>query len=157
MNFMRFVKYWLPLLLWLGVIFVGSTDLMSAEHTSRFIVPFLRWLRPDISPGTLASIHFVVRKCAHLGEYAVLALLLLRAAIFMTNRKRSLAILYVGVWVACLVVATTDEFHQTLVASRGALATDIMIDSGGAILGLLLGAIFGTARSIRLKKAAADP
>ena len=37
---MRFVKYWLPPLLWLGVIFLGSTDLMSAEHTSRFIVPF---------------------------------------------------------------------------------------------------------------------
>jgi hypothetical protein len=80
MNFMRFVKYWLPLLLWLGVIFLGSTDLMSAEHTSRFIVPFLRWLKPDISPETFASIHFIVRKCAHVGEYAVLALLLLRAA-----------------------------------------------------------------------------
>ena len=65
---MRFVKYWLPLLLWLGVIFFGSTDLMSAEHTSRFIVPFLRWLKPDISPETLVSIHFIVRKCAHLGE-----------------------------------------------------------------------------------------
>jgi VanZ family protein len=157
MNFMRFVKYWLPLLLWLGVIFLGSTDLMSAEHTSRFVVPFLRWLKPEISPETLASIHFIVRKCAHLGEYAVLALLLLRAAIFMTNLKRSLAILYVSVWVACLVVATTDEFHQTFVASRGALATDIMIDSGGAIVGLLIGAIFGMTRSIRLEKAPADP
>jgi VanZ family protein len=157
MNFTRFVKYWLPLLLWLGVIFVGSTNLMSAEHTSRFIVPFLRWLKPDISPGTLASIHFIVRKSAHLGEYAVLALLLLRAAIFITSLKRSLATLYGSVWIACLVVATTDEFHQAFVASRGALATDILIDSGGAILGLLIGAIFGTTRSIRLKKAVADP
>src|SRR6516165_2353113 len=30
----QFVKYWLPLLIWLGVIFVGSTSVMSAEHTS---------------------------------------------------------------------------------------------------------------------------
>jgi hypothetical protein len=37
----NFLKYWLPLLICLGVIFVGSTDLMSAEHTSRFIVPTL--------------------------------------------------------------------------------------------------------------------
>ena len=150
---MRFVKYWLPLLLWLGVIFLASTDLMSAEHTSRFIVPFLRWLNPEISPEALASIHFIVRKCAHLGEYAVLAVLLLRAAIFMTNLKRSLASLYVSVWVACLFVATTDEFHQTFVASRGASARDIMIDSGGAILGLLIGAIFGMTRSIKLERA----
>jgi len=145
MNFKRLLKNWLPVFIWLGVIFLGSSDLMSAEHTSRFIVPFLRWLKPDISPETLASIHFIVRKCAHLGEYAVLALLLLRAAT-LTNLKRSLAILYVSVWVACLFVATTDEFHQTFVASRGASATDIMIDSGGAILGLLIGAIFGITR-----------
>jgi VanZ family protein len=156
MNFKRLLKNWLPVFIWLGVIFLGSIDLMSAEHTSRFIVPFLRWLKPDISPETLASIHFIVRKCAHLGEYAVLALLLFRAAI-LTNLKRSLAILYVSVWVACLFVATTDEFHQTFVASRGASATDIMIDSGGAILGLLIGAIFGITRSIKLQGAPADP
>jgi len=153
MNFKRLLKNWLPVFIWLGVIFVASTDLMSAEHTSRFIVPFLRWLKPDISPEALASIHFIVRKCAHLGEYAVLALLLLRAAIFMTNLKRSLTILFVSVWVACLFVAATDEFHQTFVASRGASARDIMIDSGGAILGLLIGAIFGMTRSIRLERA----
>jgi VanZ family protein len=157
MNFKRLLKNWLPVFIWLGVIFLGSIDLMSAEHTSRFIVPFLRWLKPDISPEALASIHFIVRKCAHLGEYAVLALLLLRAAIFMTNFKRSLAILYVSVWIACVFVATTDEFHQTFVASRDASTTDIMIDSGGAILGLLIGAIFGMTRSIKLERPPADP
>ena len=45
-----FLKYWLPLLIWLGVIFVGSTNVMSAEHTSRYIVPFLLWLKPGMSP-----------------------------------------------------------------------------------------------------------
>ena len=118
MNFKRLLKNWLPVFIWLAVIFLGSTDLMSAEHTSRFIVPFLRWLNPDISLETLASIHSIIRKCAHLGEYAVLALLLLRAAILMTNLKRSLAILYVSVCVACLFVATTDEFHQRPEALR---------------------------------------
>jgi VanZ family protein len=148
----RFLKNWLPVLIWLGVIFLGSTDLMSAEHTSRFIVPFLRWLKPEISPETLASIHFIFRKCAHVSEYAVLALLLLRAAILMTNLKRSIPILYVSVWGACLFVAATDEFHQTFVASRGASVRDIMIDSGGAILGLLIGAAFVMSRSTRREK-----
>jgi len=157
MNFKRLLKNWLPVFIWLAVIFLGSTDLMSAEHTSRFIVPFLRWLNPDISPERLASIHSIVRKCAHLGEYAVLALLLLRAAILMTNLKRSLAILYVSVWVACLFVATTDEFHQTFVASRGASAADIMIDGSGAILGLLIGAIFGMTRSIKPERGPVEP
>jgi VanZ family protein len=142
-------------LLWLGVIFFGSTDLMSAQHTSRFIVPFLLWLKPDISPETLALIHFSLRKCAHVTEYAVLALLLLRAETAMTNLKRSIPILYLSVWSACLFVAASDEFHQRFVASRGALATDVMIDSAGAILGLLIGAVFGMTRSVRIKTAPA--
>jgi VanZ family protein len=147
-----FLKYWLPLLVWLGVIFLDSTDLMSAEHTSRFIVPFLRWLKPDISVETLASIHFIIRKCAHLSEFAILALLLLHASISLTNLKWSERILYASVWVACLLVAATDEFHQTFVVSRGASATDVIIDGAGAILGLLIGAIFTRRRSRKLGK-----
>lgn len=153
----RFLKNWLPVLVWVGVIFLGSTDLMSAEHTSRFIVPFLRWLKPDISAETLASVHVILRKCAHVGEYAVLGLLLLRAATLMTNFKRSIPILYVSVLSVCLFVAATDEFHQTFVASRGASVRDIVIDSGGVILGLLVGSIFRMSRSMRLEKAPADP
>ncbi|MBO0696575.1 MAG: VanZ family protein [Verrucomicrobia bacterium] len=155
---MKFLlKYWLPLLLWLSVIFIGSTDLMSAEHTSRFIVPFLRWLKPDISPQTVASIHVIIRKGAHLSEYAVLALLLLRAAIRMTNPNVPMLVLCAIVWVACVFVAVTDELHQTFVQSRGAAATDVLIDSVGALLGLLIGAAFARKRSTNVRKATAAP
>src|SRR3989442_6877169 len=74
-----FLKYWLPLLVWLGVIFLGSTSLMSAEHTSRLIVPILLWLKPGMSPKTIWIILVIMRKCAHVSEYAILALLLWRA------------------------------------------------------------------------------
>jgi VanZ family protein len=141
-----FLKNWLPVLVWLGLIFLGSTDFMSAEHTSRFIVPFLRWLKPDISPGALASVHFMVRKCAHAGEYAILALLLFRAAVRFRNLKWSMPVLYVSIWTTCLFVAVTDEFHQTFARSRDASVRDIMIDSGGAIVGLLTGAVSGMGR-----------
>jgi VanZ family protein len=149
----RFLKNWLPVLVWVGVIFLGSTDLMSAQHTSRFIVPFLRWLKPDISAETLASIHFILRKCAHVAEYAVLGLLLLRAA--TVNYKRSIPIRYLSVLGLCLLVAATDEFHQTFVASRGASATDVMIDGVGSIVGLLIGAAFARRCSIKLGKVTA--
>ena len=142
----RFLQYLLPLLVWLAVIFIDSTDLMSAEHTSRFIVPFLLWLKPDISPETVASVHFLVRKFAHMGEYAVLAFLLFRVATCMANIKWSMWILCVIIWSICLFVAATDEFHQTFVRSRGPSIRDIMIDSGGAILGLFIGAVFARRR-----------
>ncbi|MFN2541920.1 MAG: VanZ family protein, partial [Chthoniobacterales bacterium] len=60
-------------------IFIGSTDLLSAEHTSRYIGPFLRWFAPHVSDATIASVQMVVRKGAHLTEYAILGALLYRA------------------------------------------------------------------------------
>jgi VanZ family protein len=146
-----FLKYWLPVLIWLGVIFVGSSDLMSAEHTSRFLIPFLRWLKPSISVETLAMIQFVVRKCAHLSEYAILALLLFRAVFRGTNLKLSLSILCVNVWLVCVLVAAMDEFHQSFVESRGASVWDVMIDAAGAIFGLLISTGFVGRRSKKLE------
>ena len=142
-------KFWLPLLIWIGVIFFDSTDLMSAQHTSRFIVPFLHWLNPNMPPETAERVHFIVRKCAHVGEYAILALLLFRAAVWMTNFRWSVPILCLLVWSVCLFVAITDEFHQTFVPSRGPSTRDIIIDSSGAFLGVLIAAILARRRSTR--------
>jgi len=122
---------------------------MPYEQMRRFLK---NWL-----PVMVWKIHFIVRKCTHVGEYAILALLLLRAATLMPNSKRSIPILYVSIWGVCLFVAVTDEFHQTFVASRDAAATDVMIDSAGAIVGLLIGALFGMTRSIRLEEASWPP
>src|SRR5437867_2441017 len=116
----RFLKYWLPALIWLALIFVGSTDLLSAEQTSRFLVPFLRWLRPDISNEALAQIHFVVRKLGHILEYAILAMLLWRAVYSGTNLRAKMSFLFVAVWLTCGIFAASDEFHQTFVALRPA-------------------------------------
>src|SRR4030081_2707248 len=88
-----FLRYWLPVVAWLGVIFVGSTDVMSTEQTSRIIVPFLRWLKPDISVEAIGLVQFSVRKAAHLAEYAILAMLLWRAVIRGANFKVKMSIL----------------------------------------------------------------
>jgi VanZ family protein len=133
------VKYWIPVIAWMLLIFVASGDLMSAEHTSRFLVPFLLWLKPDISVEKVALIQFCVRKAAHLTEYAILALLLCRAVFRGTNLKWAMSTLYVSAWIVCVLVATGDEFHQSFVESRGASPWDVMIDAGGAIFGLLIG------------------
>lgn len=132
-----FLRYWLPLLVWMTLIFVGSTDLMSAEHTSRFIVPFLRWLDPNISLETLLQAHFYVRKAAHVSEYAVLAALLYRALVNTILQSRALLSAAI-VLLVCSLYATTDEFHQSFVPSRTASARDVAIDSVGALFGLLV-------------------
>ena len=135
----RVLKYWLPVLLWMVFIFIGSTDLMSAEHTSRFIGPFLRWFAPDITDATIASVQLVVRKCAHLTEYAILAALLYRA--FGQNIARLGRAAFLAFIVAALYAAL-DEFHQSFVASRTGSPWDVLVDCIGAAIGLAVGQAF---------------
>jgi VanZ family protein len=141
-----FLKYWLPLLVWLGVIFVGSTNVMSAEQTSRFLVPFLLWLKPGMSARTIWLILVFLRKCAHVGEYAILALLLWRALRGGTALRIRMPALCGLVLLGCALFAASDEFHQTFVKSRTPSIRDVFLDVGGAFLGLLIGASFAKRR-----------
>ena len=133
----KFLRYWLPILIWLIMIFVGSTDLMSAEHTSRIIGPILRWLHPGISPARIEQVQFVIRKTAHVSEYAVLSLLIFRA-LANTTRQARLA----GAALITLLIsgafAASDEFHQSFVPSRTSSVRDVMIDITGAIFGMMI-------------------
>jgi VanZ family protein len=140
MIFPSFLKFWLPVLVWMIFIFIGSTDLLSAEHTSRFIGPFLRWFAPGVSDATIASTQLVVRKCAHLTEYAILAALVYRA--FRQRHERAFGIAFI---IAALYAAL-DEFHQSFVATRTASRWDVAIDCLGALLGLCLWRLFRNRR-----------
>jgi hypothetical protein len=137
-----FLKYWLPLVTWLGVMFVGSTNVMSAGHTSRYIVPFLLWLKPGMSPKTIWIILVVVRKCAHVTEYAILALLLWRALRSVPVFNTKMSILFGAVLLGCAAFAASDEFHQTFIKSRTPSGRDVLLDIAGALVGLLIAVSF---------------
>lgn len=134
-----FIKYWLLPLGWMSLIFVGSSDSKSYEHSSRIIEPFLHWLFPHMSEDHIHLIHHVLRKCAHLTEYAVLGILLWRAVRKPLRneprpwswREAAIAVLIVFAY------ASTDEFHQRFVPTRTPLVSDVFIDTGGAVIGML--------------------
>ena len=149
-----FLKYWLPLLIWLGVIFAGSTSVMSAEHTSRYVVPFLLWLKPGMSPNAIWTILVVARKCAHVTEYAVLALLLWRALRSVPTLGRKTFTVFGAVLLGCALFAASDEFHQTFVKSRTPSIRDVFLDVGGAFLGLSIGATFARRHPKKFQSAA---
>jgi VanZ family protein len=120
----------------MALIFLGSTDILSAEHTSRFLVPFLRWIEPQISLATLNAIQFGIRKLGHLTEYAILAMLLWRALRSGTGWQMKMSILFLIAALACAIFAASDEFHQSFVPSRTSSPVDVMIDICGALVGL---------------------
>jgi VanZ family protein len=125
-----------PLVVWAALIFVGSSSVLSASHTSIVLRPVI-WLFPNVSEATLAAIHFFVRKGGHLTEYAILALLAARA--FRTSSREFLRSRWF--WVSLLFVVAyslSDEFHQSFVPSRTASIYDSMIDSAGGLTALVL-------------------
>jgi VanZ family protein len=122
----------------MALIFIGSTDMLSAEHTSRFLVPFLRWLNPEINWATLTFLQTIIRKLGHVTEYAILAALLWRALRGGTAWKPKVWILFAAVWTACAIFAASDEFHQSFVPSRTSSFRDVTIDVCGALVGLTI-------------------
>jgi VanZ family protein len=130
------LRRWGPLVLWMGVMSSLSTDAFSAEKTAGFLLPVLHWLLPDASPAALALLHGVVRKGAHVTEFAILALLWYRALNWHGTgwqNKVALTALLLAAGIGAL-----DEAHQLLVPSRTPSVVDVGWDSLGAALGLLI-------------------
>jgi VanZ family protein len=135
----RRVIHWVPVFCWMAVIFMASTDTLSAAHTSHFIIPLLLHLFPHLSPQAIDAIHLCIRKCGHLTEYGILGVLLWRAIPERRANPEAADWARAG---AALLVATfygaTDEFHQRFVPSRGSSVHDVVIDACGAGIALAI-------------------
>jgi VanZ family protein len=146
----RFWRYG-PLVVWAALIFIGSSDLLSASHTSAFLAKPLHWLLPNASEATLGTIHFMLRKAGHFTEYAILAWFAARA--FRTSSRELLQTRWF--WVSLLLVivySLSDEFHQSFVPTRTPSIFDSMIDTLGGLVALSLLAIRDRVRSPRVSK-----
>ena len=136
----RFLLYWLPLILWMCIIFTASSDTQSAHHSSVIFEPFIRWLFPHMSESRVGELHHLFRKCCHLMEYAVLGVLAWRALRQpQKNNRRPWRWDEAGLALTIVFAyAGTDEFHQVWVPGRTALVSDVIVDTCGGAIGLTL-------------------
>jgi VanZ family protein len=133
-----FLKFWLPPLAWMALIFTGSSDAKSYQQTSLFFEPFLHWLFPHMTQAHVVEIHHCIRKCAHLAEFAVLALLFWRALhASKTGLPRWSWPKVGGTLLLVFLYAASDEFHQRFVPGRTPLLSDVFVDTTGGAIGLL--------------------
>lgn len=79
------IRAWVPVATWLAFIFLMSTATFSDENTSSFVANILRALFPGMGFDQLTLAKTVFRKGAHLFEYFVLGLLLIRAVQIITT------------------------------------------------------------------------
>jgi VanZ family protein len=129
----RFFEYQLPVLLWLLMTFLFSTDTYSANETSRFIVPVLTYFFPTFSSGQIAFWHIAIRKLGHITEYFILAALAYRC---FEYEETDLIETRVKTITFVLLTALLDEFHQRFTASRGPSIVDVGYDCLGAVWAL---------------------
>ena len=108
---------WLPVLFWASLIFYLSGI-------------------PSLDSG-LGEWDTILRKCAHITEYAVLAFLTLRAC-HRTWPDSNGRTLWVGALVFGCLYAISDEWHQSFVPGRGPSLADVGFDSVGVCLGVFL-------------------
>jgi VanZ family protein len=136
---------WGPVLAWMLVIFLLSGDQFSDAATSTWIAD-LSWVGAlGLSPPVIAVANFMLRKCAHFVEYAVLGMLCLRAvgATWRLGGRERLAI---AVALAA-AYASVDELHQYAATRfRTGTARDVALDVAGAFAGALVGAIYAARR-----------
>jgi VanZ family protein len=92
---------------------------------------------PSLSSG-LGGWDLLLRKLAHVTEYAILGALLLRA-----TRRPGLAL---GL---ATLYAASDEVHQHFVEGRHAAVVDVLIDGIGALVGVLVWSRVATRREAR--------
>ena len=82
-----------------------------------------------------SSIHYYVRKAAHMTEYFLLAVAI-SFPLYVYRVRGFWLVLLAGM--VCVGFAGLDEYHQSMVAGRGPSIRDVGFDSIGAFLGILL-------------------
>jgi VanZ family protein len=135
------------LILWMGVMFGLSTDNFSSAHTMPFTTALLLRSIPAFAAVDIATIDLLVRKVAHLTEYFIFAILLMRVLKNRSSINMSQQLRW-GIAVG-IIYAVGDELHQSFTRTRSPSAIDVLIDAIGVASGAL--AFYKTIEIFQLK------
>lgn len=125
-------------------LFSAQNGENSMALSGRFSVPianFIASMQKDVTPEKyqeiLNAVQFFVRKTAHFSEYAVLGFLI-RLLMWSYSVKRAGG----WAWLAGTLYAGTDEIHQLLTGERSGMWQDVVLDSCGAVFGVVMAGVF---------------
>jgi VanZ family protein len=113
---MKFIRYWLPIIIYMAAIFIASS-------------------RQKVAISDSYAISFLIFKTMHIIEYAFFYILCYRA-FRNTVFPKPYAFFYSFLFV--LVYAISDEIHQRFVPTREGKFRDVIIDVIGGGIGWLI-------------------
>lgn len=125
---------WLALLVWMGVIFYFSHQSgdASMQLSDGILDSFKSLFQNFLDYHTLS---YIVRKIAHFTEYFILGLLIYH----LVKQYRVISKTEI-IWMIlfCVIYAMSDEFHQVFIGGRSPMIFDVIIDSLGSSLSILI-------------------
>ena len=106
--------------------------------------------KEEITEPVVEKYQFPIRKVAHFGIFMLLGFCMYNA--FLKSFNLHFTINMLLSFLSCVLYAISDEWHQNYVEERGPSPMDVLIDSLGAIIGILLLWIFNFVYSRILNK-----
>lgn len=135
------------LIITFGVIFGFSSQSgvesggISRKVTVKFvnIFPYTKNLKNETKMKLIEHGEPIVRKMAHLSIYTVVGMCIMSfMATFPVRLRTKLAVsILVGI-----IYAVSDEWHQSFVPGRGPDIKDVLIDTTGVCLGIIIVLVF---------------
>lgn len=125
-------------IIWCVVIFVFSnmTGTKSNGKSKKFISKTLnKATHYKLKIRTLENLNTFLRKCVHASEFCILGILIFVClrAFEIHNWQLSVISILISFLYAC-----SDELHQKFVDGRHCKFTDVLIDTVGAIIGIII-------------------
>lgn len=135
----------LPAILVMVMIFqfsaqdAGESSSLSRKVTTKIVSSInyrthRNWT-PQEQAAKVRQLEYYVRKMAHFSEYLLLAVTL--AIPLYVHGVRGIWLLLLTELI-CIIYASSDEYHQMFVSGRSAQLKDVLIDSAGALCGILI-------------------
>ena len=126
---MKKIKYFIPSIFLMILIFMFShqTGSESSGLSSQIVLWIQTYLHIPIS-------EFIVRKAAHMSEYALLTLTLIYG--FYKNHYPIQKIMIYSL-IGTFLYACSDEMHQLFIGGRAGQFTDVLIDTCGGCFAIM--------------------
>jgi len=126
---------WLLLIAWMCIIFWFSHQpSIQSDEQSYLVISMLRTIGINFN-GVFGELsNFVIRKLGHFTEYFILYLLFYNVLKEYFKFKSSIFLSIVFVF----LYACSDEFHQLFIIGRDGSIKDVILDTSGGMIGMLI-------------------
>jgi VanZ family protein len=139
-------------LLWMVLIFIFSSQPYESQDLKSWLKSVLSFQQierylSDVelkygghlisikSLGLTGFVEFFIRKSANVTVYALLGVLIFQSLRMLLPRVWGVSLISISL---SYLYAVADEYHQSLIFDRTSLFADVLLDTGGAIFGVIL-------------------